>query len=188
VEVQVLAQIFHGDAGALNVPAGIAHPPGGVPLEGLILELGLGEPKDKVVFVALVGVLFHALPDAHRQVLLVVVVEHVVFFQLGGVKVYVASGEIGVPRVDELGNDGDIFVNHTRGGLHHVGIFDVELFAVGKKGVGIELGDFQYALVLPLGSGDHLILPGVRVGGQMPHVGDVHNAGHVVALVPQEFF
>ena len=43
VDVQPLAQIFHGDAGALDVPAGIAHAPGGVPLEGLILKLGLGK-------------------------------------------------------------------------------------------------------------------------------------------------
>ena len=52
--------------------------PGGVPLEGLILELGLGEPQHKVVLVALVGVLLHALTDTNGQVLLVVVVEHII--------------------------------------------------------------------------------------------------------------
>ena len=66
VEVQILAVVLHGDAGALNVPAGIAHAPGGIPLQGLILKLGLGEPEDEVVLVALVGVLLHALPDARR--------------------------------------------------------------------------------------------------------------------------
>ena len=65
VDVQVLPQILHGDTGALDVPAGVSHPPGGVPLEGLILELGLGEPQHKVVLVALVGVLLHALTDTN---------------------------------------------------------------------------------------------------------------------------
>ena len=92
VEVQVLAVILHRYAGALNVPAGVAHAPGGVPLQGLVLELGLGKPEDEVVFIALVGVLLHALPDAHGQVLLVVVVEDIVPLQLGGIEVDIAAG------------------------------------------------------------------------------------------------
>ena len=44
VDVQILAQVLHGDAGALDVPAGIAHAPGRIPLQRLILELRLGEP------------------------------------------------------------------------------------------------------------------------------------------------
>ena len=75
---------------------GIAHAPGGIPLQGLVLKLGLGEPQHKVVLVALVRVLLHALPDAHGQILLVVVVEDIVPLQLGGVKVNVAAGHIGV--------------------------------------------------------------------------------------------
>ena len=107
------------------MPAGIAHAPGGVPLEGLILELGLGEPEDEVVLVALVGVLLHALPDAHGQILLVMVVEHIIVLQLGGVKIHVAAGQIGVPGVDQFGNHLNIGINHAGGGLDHVGIFDV---------------------------------------------------------------
>ena len=86
VDVDGLTQIAVGHGGALNVPAGIAHAPGGVPLEGLVLKFGLGEPEHKVVFVPLVGVLLHALPDAHGQILGIVVVEDIVALQPAGVK------------------------------------------------------------------------------------------------------
>ena len=188
VDVQILAQILHGNAGALDVPAGITHAPGGVPLEGLILELGLGEPEDEVVLVALVGVLLHALPDAHGQILLVMVVEHIIVLQLGGVKIHVAAGQIGVPGVDQFGNHLNIGIDHAGGGLDHVRIFDVQLFAVVKKGFGIKPGDLHDGLVLPLGPLEHLILAGVGVGGQVPYVGDVHHPRYVVAVVTQEFF
>ena len=74
MNIQILTQVLHGDAGALNVPAGVAHAPGGIPLEGLILELGLGEPEDEVVLVALVRILLHALAHADGEILLVEVV------------------------------------------------------------------------------------------------------------------
>ena len=187
VEVQVLAVVLEGDAGALDVPAGVAHAPGGVPLEGLVLELGLGEPEDEVVLVALVGVLLHALPDAHGQVLLVVVVEDIVAGELGGVEVDVAPGQIGVVLLDEGGDDLDIVVDAVGGGLHHVGGLDVQLLAVLEEGVGVELGDLHDGLVLPLGALEHFVLAGVGVAGQVAHVGDVHDPVDVVALVAEEF-
>ena len=39
VDVEIIAEVLHGNTGALNVPAGVADTPGGVPLERLILEL-----------------------------------------------------------------------------------------------------------------------------------------------------
>ena len=86
---------------ALDMPAGIAHAPGGIPLQGLVLEFGLGEPEDEVVLVPLVGVLLHALPDAYRQVLLIVVVEDIIALQLGGVEINVAAGQVGVALVQQ---------------------------------------------------------------------------------------
>ena len=168
------------------MPAGVAHPPGGVPLQGLVLEFGLGEPEDEVVLAALVHVLLHALPDAHGQILLVVVVEHVVALQLGGVEVDVASGLVGVALVQQAGHHLDELVDEPRGGLDHLGGFDVQLGAVVEKGVGIEPGDVHHRLVLPLGAFEHLVLAGVRVAGQVAHVGDVHHPVHLIALVPQE--
>ena len=63
VDVQIFAIIFHGNAGALNMPAGITHTPGRIPFQGLVLKLALGKPEDKVIFVALIGVLLYAFPD-----------------------------------------------------------------------------------------------------------------------------
>ena len=137
VDVQILAQVLHGDAGALDVPAGIAHAPGGVPLERLILELGLGEPQHEVVLVALVGVLLHALAHAHGQVVLVEVVEDVVLLQFGGVKVHVAAREVGVARVHQPGDDADVVVDAVGGGLDHVRPLDVELFGSRQKNASV---------------------------------------------------
>ena len=130
VQVEVLAVILHGDAGALNVPAGVAHAPRGVPFQGLILELGLGEPEDEVVPVALVGILLHALADADGQILLVVVVEDIVALELAGVEIDVAAGLIGIAGVEQLRDDPDIVVNEAGRGLDDVGALDVELAAV----------------------------------------------------------
>ena len=187
VEVQIFAIILHRYAGTFNVPAGVAHTPGGVPFQGLILELGLGEPQHKVVLVALVGVLLHALPDAHGQVLLIVLVEDIVPLQLGGVEVHIAAGEICVAGVQKLGNDLDIIINEAGGGLDHVRALDVQLAAILEKGIGVELGDLHDGLMLTLGALEHLVLALVGVGGQVSHVGDVHDAVHVVSGVAQVF-
>ena len=167
------------------MPAGIAHAPGGIPLQGLILEFGLGEPEDKIVLVALVGVLLHALPDAHSQVLLIVVVEDIIMAELGGVEIHVAAGEIGIAGVLQLLDDLDEIVNEAGGRLHHVRPLDVQLAAVLEEGIGVELGDLHDGLVLPPGALEHLVLALVGVGGQMAHVGDVHHAVDVITGIAQ---
>ena len=169
------------------MPAGIAHAPGGIPLQGLIFKLGLGEPEDKVVPVPFVSVLLHAFPDAYRQILLVVVVEHIVAGQLGGIEVDVASGLIGVAGVQKSGDDLNILVNAAGGGLDGVRALDIELPAVVKEGVGVIPGDLHDGLVLPAGALEHLVLAGVGVGAQVAHIGDVHYPVHTVSGVAEVF-
>ena len=169
------------------MPAGVPYAPGRIPLESLVLEFGLGEPEDEVALIALVPVLLHALPDAYGKVLGIVVVEDVIPLQLAGVKVDVAAGVVGVAGIQEFGDELDILTDAVGGGLHHVGALDVQLGAVGEKGVGVEMGDVHDGLVLPLGPFQHLVLAGIGVAGQVAHVGDVHDALDVVALVAQEF-
>ena len=48
------------------------------------------------------------------------------------------------------------------------------------------MGDLHHGLVLPLGALEHLVLAGVGVGGQVSHVGDVHDAGDVIARVAEQ--
>ena len=167
------------------MPAGIAHAPGGVPFQSLVLKFGLGEPEDEVIFVPLIGVLLHALPDAHRQVLLVVVVEHIVLFQLGRIKVHISSGQVGIPRLQKPGDHGDILPNAVGGRLHHIRPLDVQLLAILEEGVGVELGDLHHGFVLPLGALEHFVLTGIRIGGQVAHIRDVHHPLHRVALIAQ---
>ena len=69
VDIQIFAEVLDADAGALDMPAGIADAPRGVPLEGLILELGLREPENEVILIALVGILLDALAHADGKVL-----------------------------------------------------------------------------------------------------------------------
>ena len=170
------------------MPARIADAPGRIPLERLILELGLGEPEDKVVLVLLVLVLLHTLAHADGEVLLVVVVEDIVALELARVEIHVAAGDVGIAGVEQLRDDFNIVVDQACRGLDDVGALDVELLAVGKERVGVELGDLHDGLVLALGALDHLVLALVGVARQVADVGDIHDAVHAVARKAQILF
>ena len=158
------------------MPAGVADAPRGIPLERLILELRLRKPQDEVVLVALVAVLLNALAHADREVFLVEVVENIIFLELGGVKIHVAAGKIGVAGVHELGDYLDVLVDAVRRRLDDVRRLDVELGAVGEERAGIEFRDLHDGLVLALCALEHLVLAFVGVRGQVADVGNVHNA------------
>ena len=188
VKIQIVAQMLHGNAGALNVPAGIAHTPGRIPLEGLILKLGLCKPQHKVILILLVFVLFNALTNANSQIFLVMVIEDIVFVQRGGVKVHISTSQICLALLQQRLHHVDILVDAVGSRLDYIGPLDVQLVAVREEGVGIELRDLHDGLVLAAGAFEHLILAGIRVGCQMAHIGDVHNPLDIVAGVAQGFF
>ena len=188
VQVEILAVVFHRNAGAFDMPTRIAHAPGRIPFERLILKLGLGEPENEVVLVLLVLVLLHAFAHADGEVFLVVVVEDIVTLELARVEIDVAAGEVGIAGVEQLRDDLDIIVDQARCGLDDVGALDVELLAVGEERVGIELGDLHDGLVLTLGALDHLVLALVGIARQVADVGDVHDAVHAVARKAQVLF
>ena len=185
VDVQILAQVLHGDAAALNVPAGITHTPGGIPFQGLVFKLGFGKPEDKVVAVALVGVFLDTFAYADIQIVGVEVIEHVVALQLRGVEIDVSAGKIGITGVHEPGNDFDVLVNTVGGRLHYVRPLDVELAAVLEEGVGIKLRNLHHALVLASGALEHLVFALVRIGGQVSYIRDVHDALDRVSDITQ---
>ena len=188
VDVQRLAQVFHGDARTFDVPAGVSHPPRAVPFERLILEFGFGEPQNKVVFVALVLVLFHPFAHAHFKVVLFEVEKDVVLPDFGRIEIDVAARLVGEALFFERGDHADEFVHQSRGGLHDVRPLDVEFFAVGKKCVGIKGGKFAHRLALAFGAEQHFVLAAVRVVRKVPDVRDVHHALYVVAEVAQRLF
>ena len=145
------------------MPARIAHSPGRIPFKRLVLKLALGEPEDKIILVPLVLVLLHSLPNPGVEVLGVMIVEHIIFFQPGGIKIYISTGLIGVSCIQQLGDDLNILRDHAGGRLDHIGGVDIQLGAIGKESVGIKLGDLHDALMLPLGPLEHLVLPGVGI-------------------------
>ncbi len=170
------------------MPAGIADAPGGIPLERLIFKLGFGEPQHEVVLVALVIVGLYAIAHADLQVFFFKIVEDVVFFQFGRIKVDVAAGKISVAFIQQRLYGADKLVNTARGRLNDFGAFDIELFAVGKEGVGVELRNLHDRFVFALGTLNHLVFAGVTVTRQVADVGDVHHAVHVVTDIAEIFF
>ena len=185
MDVAVFAKVLHSDAGAFNVPSGIADSPGARPLELLIVELRLCEPKHEVGAVALVAVSLNALAHANLEVFLVEVVESVVGFELGCVKINISARLVSVTLFDKGLDDADEVVNAGCCGLDDVGNADVQLLAVGKESVGVELRDLHDRLLLALCALEHFVVARVAVAGQMSDVGDVHNALDLVARVAQ---
>src|SRR5699024_6226972 len=105
VDIQILTQVFHGDAGALNVPAGVAYAPGGVPLEVLVLSLVLSEADVAVVPFALDCVVINARTDAYIQIQDVVVIENIVPLQIDEVEVNMTDDLKGVDVVEQVGDE-----------------------------------------------------------------------------------
>ena len=188
VQVEVFTERVQRDCGAFDVPAGIADAPRRIPFQFLIVELGLGEPKNEVALVALVAVFLNALADTDSQVFLVLLVEDIIFFQLGGIKINVAACFICVAVCEELFDHFDEVIDI--GGCRNDDFrnLDVQLAAVRKECIGIELRDLHDGLVLTLGAFEHLVLTGIAVRGQVTDVGDVHCTLDIVACVGQVLF
>ena len=188
MNIQILAQMLHGDAGAFNVPAGITDTPGRIPLQSLILKFRLCKPQNKVVLIALVGIFFNTFTNTDLQIIFVMVVEHIVFLQLGGIKVNIAAGDISKAFVKQAGNDLNEFINAAGGRFYHLRALDIQLFAVGEKCVRVKLCDLHDGLILTLSALQHLILAGIGIGSQVAHIGDVHNTDHIITLITQSLF
>ena len=63
VDIYILTQMFHADAGTLNVPSRVADPPRAIPFECLILEFGFCKPEYKIIFIFLVHIFFYIIAD-----------------------------------------------------------------------------------------------------------------------------
>ena len=170
------------------MPAGIADAPRGIPLEGLILELGLREPENEVILIALVGVLLDALTHADGKIFFLMVVEDIILFQLGRVKIDIAAREIGIALVQQRLDHMNVFRDAVRGRLHDVRPLDVQLGTVSEERIGIELCDLHDGLMLAARTLEHLVLAGIGIRGQMADVRDVHHALDGIAHVAQALF
>ena len=72
--------------------------------------------------------------------------------------------------------------------LHHIRTLDPQLFTVLKKCFGIKPGDIHNGFMFSLGACQHLILSGIPVTGQMPHVCNIHNPLHIISCKTKIFF
>ena len=115
------------------------------------------------------------------------VVEHIIMVQLGGVKIHVAAGNVGIALVQKARDDLNILVNAACGGFHYIRTLDIELSAVIKEGVCIILCNLQNRLVLPAGALEHFVLTLVGIGGQVPYVRDVHHAVYIIPGIAEVF-
>ena len=82
MQIEVFTEVLHADAGAFDMPAGVAYAPRAVPFEFLVFKLGLREPENEISLIALVLVCFNAVTDADCKILLGEVVEYIVFIKL----------------------------------------------------------------------------------------------------------
>ena len=92
------------------------------------------------------------------------VVEYIVVVKTAGVKVNISAGKVSVAGVHQLFDDFDIFVNASRCRLYDIRALDIQLFAIRKECIGVILCDFHDCFMLALGTFDHLVLTGVRIG------------------------
>ena len=187
VDIEVLAHEFRGDAGALNVPAGISDSPRGSPLQLLVVKLGLGEPENEVSLVSLILVCLNAVTHAYLKVLFLEIVENVILLKLRGVEIYVSACLVGVSLLEKGLYHSDKLGNAVGGRLNVLGTLDVKLVAVSKKCVCIVLCNLKDGLVLTLCALQHLVLARVAVAGEMSDVGNVHYSRHVVTDVTEIF-
>ena len=188
VNIKVFTEVFHGDAGAFDVPAGITDAPRAVPFERLILELGLGKPEHEIALVALVGVFFDIIAHTDHQTVFIMSGQRVIVFDLRRIKVDVGTGFVGVALLDQDFDDPDELIDDRGRGNDDLRLFDVELSAVLEERIGVKLRDLHDGFMLTLRALEHLILAGIRVTCQMADVRDVHGAAHIVAYVAQELF
>ena len=179
VDIEPVAELAHGNGAALDVPTGVSEPPRRLPLELLILELGLCEPEHEIRLVALGFIETDVLARSDEEIVLVVLVENIVFVELGRVEVDVSAGYVGVALVEQNGDHLYEVRYAARRGNDRVGLSYVELLAVGKEGVGIEFRYLEDGLVLAFGPLEHLVLAGIRVAREVADVCDVHDAAHV---------
>ena len=64
----------------------------------------------------------------------------------------------------------------------------IELHAVVKERIGIEFCDFMDGFVLTLCAVEHFVLAIIGIAGQMPHIGYIHDALHIIAKITEVFF
>ena len=161
------------------MPAREADAPRAVPLH-LPLRLWRTEfPQGKVSGVALFA---HGDAAARLQALDVEPGDVAVIVQLGRIEVDAVAGAVGVAVGLNALDHADLLGDVVGGLAPDMRLVNVQLGQILLECFGVNLGDFPGAFARAAGAHFHLVLARVGIIGQMPHVGDVHDVQHLVAV------
>ena len=182
VDVEQRPQVFGGHGRALYMPAGKTLAPWAFPLHLPLDPFGTELPQGKVGGMLLLA---HIYPGAGQQVLHHYIGEDPVFLKLGGVKIYPVRRPVGVALLLYAPDGLDLLLYMIGGLAPDMRLLDVQVPEVALKGFGIFPGDLPGGLAGAAGALLHLVLAGIGVGFQMPHVGDVHDMIDLQSVVLQ---
>ena len=180
MDVEKGAEVLGGHGRAFDVPAREPDAPGAVPLHLPLLARRAELPQGEVGYAAL---LRHVDPRAGLEPFHVQAGEITVIGLFRGVEVDTVRGPVGEPLLFDTLDLPDLFGDMVGGPAPRVRLQDVQPTHVIFEDAGVVLGDLPGRLAGAPRTLLHLVLARIRVGGQVPHVGDVH---HVTDLVSVE--
>ena len=106
-----------------------------------------------------------------------------VVVQARGVEVQAVVRAVRIAFFLNGGDGGDLLANVVGGPAPDMGREDVEPVELFSEIRGVALGDFPSRQAGAPRASLHLVLASVRVGGQVPHVGDVDDVVDLIAAV-----
>ena len=183
VNIEMLAEIFHAHCGTFNMPARVAASPRRIPGHCLIFKLRFGEPKHKVIRVALVLIDYRnrAASGTGFQFVKVQPCKLAVIRVSGYVKIKVSVCHIGMAVCLKLFDK----LNHLCNMLSRLAFVIraayIQRINVFVKCFRIKFSNFENALVTLLGSLNHFIFAVVSIACKMADISYVHNVVYFIA-------
>ena len=138
MNIQILPQVLHRNAGALNMPTGITNAPRGIPFKRLIFKFGFCEPQNKVILVTLVGIFFHTFAHADSQILFIMIVKNIITIQLRRIKIDIATCFVSKSFFKQCFDDFNILCNAISSRFNYIRALDIQFAAIFKERIGIK--------------------------------------------------
>ena len=114
--------------------------------------------------------------------------ECIIIIKLGGIKVDVSARLIGITVLKQTLDKLNVLIDAVGRRFDNIGDLDIELAAIVKESILIELCNLHDGLALALGACNHLVLSGIPIAGKVSDVCNIHNAQHIVSYIAQELF
>ena len=185
VNVKRLAEVLGAHHGALEVPPGETHAPGGGPLHKVACVRSL--PKGEVERVSLFALAVEVTRVVHQLVNLAArqLSVRMVFAEFPNAEVHAAVDFVRISVVDDFFDGLDLLDNVTRCGGLNRRTKDVEHVHHVVEVVGVALHHFHWLEVFKTCLLANLVLAVVRVASQVADVGDIAHVAHLEPEVLQ---